>query len=331
MLKLQNLGQNRNSTRKLSRYNANLIIEANIDRVIECLNLELQDVGSYYKGKCHIHGGDGYALTIYKNGKWFCWSHHCEQEYNGMFGFVMATLGYTEEETIEWVNNNFSGPVPPPIIREPVRLKQDKIRPETRSEVRSKLKIPSQYYLDKNFSRDILDEYDVGVCMNPNAAMYGRTVFPIYNDNWDYLGCTGRTIYPVTEKNPKWKHHNISTGNYFYNLQKMLQINKKQSVILVESCGNVLRLAEAGYLSLGCFGTQLTTQQCIRLEMSNVHTIYLGYDPDEAGEKATKRAMKKLHSFKVIPIVGMTKDFGDMSVSEIKQLLGEQNVNCTFR
>jgi DNA primase len=166
--------------------------------------------------------------------------------------------------------------------------------------------------------------------MNPHAAMYGRTVFPIYNEQWAYLGCTGRTIYPVSEKNPKWKHHNISTGNYFYNLQNMYKINKKQSVILVESCGNVLRLAEAGYLSLGCFGAQLTTQQCIRLEMSNVHTIYLGYDPDEAGKKCSDRAIKKLSTFKVIPIVGMTKDFGDMTIQEIQNLLGEQNVNCTF-
>lgn len=331
MQKLQKLEQNHNSVRKLNRFEVERLLELNLETIIQSLNLDLQDMGTYYRGKCHIHGGDGYALTLYKNGKWFCWSHHCEEDHRGLFGFVGATLGATEEETIDWAQNNFSGPIPAPKPKEPRILKQDKIRPENRSEVRSKLKIPSQYYLDKGFSYSILDEYDVGLCMNPNAAMYGRTVFPIYNERWEYLGCTGRTIYPVSEKNPKWKHHNISTGNYFYNLQNMHKINKKQSVILVESCGNVLRLAEAGYLSLGCFGAQLTTQQCIRLEMSNVHTVYLGYDPDEAGKKCSGRAIKKLGTFKVIPIKGMTKDFGDMTTQEIQNLLGEQNVNCTFR
>lgn len=330
MPELQSLEPNPNTTLRLNRYSAERFIQSNIDRAIELMGLDLQDCGTYYRGKCHVHGGDGYALTVYKNGTWFCWSHHCEEDNRGPFGFVQATLGLSEEEVIRWVENNFSGPIPPPIIKSP-KFKQDKVYSETRSEIRAKLNIPAQYYLDKGYSSAILSEYDVGLCMNPRAAMYGRVVFPIYNEKWQYLGCTGRTIYPVSESNPKWKHHKISTGNYFYNLPKMNQINKARSVILVESCGNVLRLAEAGYLALGCFGAQLTTQQVIRLEMSNIQTIYLGYDPDEAGQKAAERAKKKLSNFKVVQIENMTKDFGDMSVSEIKKLLGEQNVNCFVR
>jgi hypothetical protein len=62
--------------------------------------------------------------------------------------------------------------------------------------VTSSLVIPSEYYISRGYSAEILSKYDIGLCNKDGKEMSDRVVAPIYSDDHRYVvGCTGRSIY----------------------------------------------------------------------------------------------------------------------------------------
>jgi hypothetical protein len=297
----------------------NSIIVQNLTQIIGELDLDLKEYASHFQGACPVHGGDSHkAFTIYKTGKWFCWSRHCEED---LGSDVLSLLIHLKgEEVVTWLKTLKHDP------NYEIPIKTTEYEHNlTRREVRKTLHIPAEYYIKKGFSPQILDEYDVGYCADPNDFMFGRVVFPIYDQVDKYVGSTGRTIYPVTKNNPKWVHYKVKTSNYLYNLNRAYShIEKLKTVVLVESCGNLLKLVENDvHVGLATFGAHLSKQQEIKIECSPAKRLILAFDGDDAGRKGAERIFNKYNrKYEILTCIGE----GDIvehpeHIERIKELL----------
>lgn len=189
----------------------------------------------------------------------------------------------------------------------------------TRDQVRKRLEIPSQYYLDRGFTLEALDEFDVGLCKDGSSEFFNRVVFPVYDETDTFLvGCVGRT---VCDDPRKWiNKRGFNKSNHLYNIGKSIRyISKTASVILVEGQGDVIRLWEAGVRNVvGIFGASLSDSQEFLLQKTGALTIVIMTDSDEAGRRCRAEIREKLrYCFNIVDIEADRKDVGGMSIEEI--------------
>lgn len=325
---------------------------------------------------CPIHGGDNIgAINLYPNGdtyrgNWKCRTHSCEKIFKGsIIGFVRGLLsaqkGWSQPgdntcsfaETISFVSLFLNKDIKDIKISKTSRNKQEFanainniIPPKndtnnfpTKDVIRQHLEIPAKYYLDRNFSKEILIKYDIGYCNKKNKEMSDRIVVPIYDINHEYMiGCSGRSIHekcsscscfhsqeqscPDDSKRflySKWKHSsNFKSQNCLYNMwYAKKHIQDLQYAIIVESPGNVWRLEEAGiHNSVGIFGCNLSDRQKMILDASGAMTLIVLTDNDEAGDKAAEQIKEKcINTYKIYRPKISKSDIGEMTIEEINQ------------
>jgi 5S rRNA maturation endonuclease (ribonuclease M5) len=209
----------------------------------------------------------------------------------------------------------------------------------------SKISVPSEYFLGRGFSKAILSKYYVGDCYDDTKEMYNRAVVPIFDDNNEYIvGCTGRSLFEKCSKckahhDPrhhcpneaeswkysKWKHSSgFKSGDNVYNIWAAKQHIKthNNTVILVESPGNVWRLEEAGiHNAVAIFGTTFTDRQKMIVDCSGAMDIITIMDNDEAGHQAREKIYTKCKkTYNVTHIDIPANDIASMSIEEIKKL-----------
>jgi len=213
----------------------------------------------------------------------------------------------------------------------------------TREMVRSSLSIPADYYIDRGYSQQIMNKYDVGLCSNPKREMYNRVVVPIYDMNYETMvGCTGRSIYEKCDKcggfhNPsndcpsaenlwkysKWKHNSgFKTQEYLYNFWFAKEhILESGTVVLVEGPGDVWKLEQNGiHNSLAMFGTDLSEQQLSLLYSCGANSIVVLTDNDEAGRMSAEKIGEKCgRLFRMFFPTMSCADVGDMTRDNIEQ------------
>lgn len=215
-------------------------------------------------------------------------------------------------------------------------ISRDNNKTLTRDQVRAKLNIPSQWYLndtktDRNFTPEILDKFDVGDCLTPETAMYQRAVVPVYDENNIYVGCLGRTL--VDSPN-KWKNEkNFHKENYLYGLNFASQAILESGIVnIVEGQSCIWRLHEADFInSVGIFGAELSNNQLLLLEKSGAMTLIILTDNDEAGNKAANKIINKCgRRFNYIRPELPKKDISELTVDLTKEFLGElyAKYNC---
>lgn len=234
----------------------------NIESLLQSLDIEYSMSSKMVSMCCPIHNGDNQsAVNIYHQGEtyrgnWKCRTHSCEQFFKGsIIGFVRGVLsskkyGWSKagdencsfDEALKYCLSFLNKDLKSIKISKSDKNKalfanvvnhvKKTIPMEnksliTREMVRKSLNIPADYFMNRGFSKEILDKYDVGVCDRPDKEMYNRAVAPIYDNNYHYLvGCTGRSIFekctqcgcfhnPTAKcpnesdrwKFPKWKHN----------------------------------------------------------------------------------------------------------------------------
>jgi DNA primase len=302
-----------------------------IDRLMDHFNLEYKRNSKFISLSCPIHGGDNPgAINIYPDGEryrgnWKCRTHQCEKVFMGsIIGFIRGILSRNNYEwekegdktasfaealrfasdfvnlDLEEIKVNKSQKNKQNFISQVSLLKTSNeeespvIHKITRAQIRKSLKVPSNYFLSRGFSTEILDKYDVGDCLNTKKEMFDRAVVPIYDNNHkNMIGCTGRAIHNIK---PKWKHSDgFRAENCLYNFWYAKEhIKKMREVILVESPGNVWALESHGiHNSLAMFGSNLSDKQKMILDISGAMTIIVLTDSDEAGEAARSLIEKK--------------------------------------
>lgn len=355
-----------------------------IDNLLDSLNVtDYKLFDRMIAMKCPIHGGDNNsACNLYYKGdsyrgNWKCRTHQCEETFKGsIIGFIRGCLskrkGWTGpgdpmvsfDEAVDYAIK-FSKKSPDLIkvnkkeaeknsfinIVNHIQNETKKINdaPQiSRTSIVKNLKIPSQYFIDRGFSEDILVKYDVGECVASGKEMYERAVVPVYDNNHQYMvGCSGRSLFKVCEKCntyhntesncpsedyswqcSKWKHNKgFKTQEHLYNLWYAKDyIQQTKSIVLVESPGNVWRLEEAGiHNSVALFGSVLQEKQKLLIDLSGAMSIYILMDNDEAGKKASQKIYDKCHkTYNIYNIDIDHPDVAEMSIQEVKEIIFPQ-------
>lgn len=141
------------------------------------------------------------------------------------------------------------------------------------------------------------EEMEIGCLSRKNKSgnyydvFRDRVMFPIIDLRGNVIGFGGRKMsgdgpkYYNTQDTPVFK----KTKNLFaLNFAKKQKLEK---LILCEGYMDVIAMHQAGFTeAVASLGTSLTSDQC-RLASSYVEEAVLAYDSDEAGQKATKRAI----------------------------------------
>lgn len=156
------------------------------------------------------------------------------------------------------------------------------------------------YMCSKGFSEEELYEANLLRVSNKSNrkhyfdAFMGRVMFPIIDVRGNVLAFSGRTIYP--DKDPR-KYVNTSDTLIYKKGENIFGLNfakKSQSkeLILCEGNMDVVSLHQAGFSNaVAGLGTALTERQAGLLS-HYVSDILICYDSDEAGQKATQKALR---------------------------------------
>jgi len=124
----------------------------------------------------------------------------------------------------------------------------------------------------------------------------GRITFPIQNIRWDIVAFTARIVWKWEPKylnsptTPRFDKSSILYGLY----QGKSEIVKKDFVIIVEGQMDVVSMHSHWFKNtVAVSGTALTEKHITNLKRLT-HKIYLCFDWDKAGEKATKLALETI-------------------------------------
>jgi 5S rRNA maturation endonuclease (ribonuclease M5) len=312
------------------------------DEILDEFGVDYRSNYKRFYGPCPVHGGDNQsAFNLFPEGydvrgMWVCHTKHCEKKWKRTFiGFIHAMLSKEYREPIPWTAAadwlvKYLGYTSLADIEAPdeYTLKQryatsaaekwslTQIRDNTgwnRLQVRNNLEIPATYYLNRGFSENTLDRYDIGY-----YNKHERVVVPVYDDDYNYaVGFSSRSIHDQCPQcgywhNPnkdclpaeqafkmhcKWRHSDgFNSAHWLYNYWfAKRHIEESGVVILVEGPGDVWRLEEAGIRnSVALFGVDLTEEQLTILEMSGALSVIVMLDNDEAGQKAAPELKKKM-------------------------------------
>jgi len=327
-------------------------IALSIVPIFRQLGFEVNDFGDYVSCACPVHDGDNpSAFTMNTDpehpyfGIWKCWTQSCEENHiNTPIGLIRVLLSKSKEEdvsfddTIEYCMNLvetnaedlskesssivFSGAISV-LERAMQKREKNKASGVTRGQVRSSLQRPAKYYLDRGYSENVLNEFDVGICVDQTKQMRNRVVAPVYDDDFEYMvGCVGRTMHENYDGRKWINSKDFYSGAWLYGywLSKDY-IRKTRTAILVEGQGDVWRLWEAGIKNVvGMFGSSLTDAQARILETSGAFELVLLTDNDDAGKKGKKSIIRKCERiFNITEVSIKTKDVGDMSIEEINK------------
>jgi len=223
-------------------------------------------------------------------------------------------------------------------------IKQPKKFYLNKSNIRNYINVPANFYLDKGYKRDILDMYDVGYYKNPKGQFINRVIVPIYDENnKNVVGVTARTILPYCDNcckfhngqgcntdnvhMSKWTHSTgFLAGHYLYNFHNAKNaIKDSHSIILVESPGNVWKLAQNGINNaVALFGNDLSEEQYALLIKSGALCVNILLDNDEAGRIGTNSIKSRLGRSFNINIIEFDIKFND--ISEMSDMYLQQNI-----
>lgn len=317
-----------------------------IHKLLDHFDIEYVEYPNRIAFACPVHGGDNpegcciFTDGLSNQGNWSCWTHGCHEEYiNNLFGFVRGCLSRDARRNasmndaasflLEFLSKDLDDLTPSKIRQtKTVDVFNRKITRTTsainRGEIRNKLNIPAPYYIGRKYSQLVLEAFDVGECLVENQPMSGRVVVPVYDEDYNYVGCVGRAIKEHLQ--PKWLHSKGFTKNVLYGLNLAKErILETRTAVIVEGQGDVWRAVEAGLdMTVGIFGSSINEDQLILLEQSGALNLVVLTDYDEAGKKAAEQVVKKCgRRFNYIrpEMPTNVKDIGDLTVEQIKEFI----------
>lgn len=150
------------------------------------------------------------------------------------------------------------------------------------------------YLKGKGYTLSEIQQSNLGV-KSKKGSVYdqfrNRVIFPIIDVRGNVVAFGGRTL---SERGPKYL--NSAETPVFTKSKQLFALNKakntkEEAFILAEGYMDVISLHQAGFENtVATLGTALTTNQA-QIVAKYVKEVLLCYDSDEAGQKATRRAI----------------------------------------
>lgn len=297
-----------------------------IKDILTELGYKLADFGNHWRTSAVYRGGQNpTAIQIYKDsGVWIDYVKN--SQHMSFRSLIEATLKTNDNSIIDKFTKgyDFSSVKQDSEVSVKPKVEMEKIYPDS---ILKKLLPHYKFYNDRGISDNYLISLNSGLATE--GSMYQRFVFPIYNSSQKIYGFSGRDM--VKSKNtsrPKWKHLGKKSQwiypYYSPNIRKDIHdsILEKESVILVESIGDMLNLFQHGiYNVLVTFGTVISSPLALFLTSfpSLKIVISLNNDSDKEVNRGRvgsfKSALKLLSFFDASNIIlypPIDKDFGDM-------------------
>lgn len=346
-----------------------IMLCARIEDLFSSLGIRSYKTSKMRYGPCPVHGGANQnAFNLYTGGdvagKWVCRSHHCEEKYKRtIIGFIRGVLSHQSGEDVpfrtavdwacEFLGQRFANikvdyeelEKHSYVMRTSLLIggASPRVGTLSRADVRSRLRIPSPYFIKRGWSEQILDKFDIGDCCNKSKTFYNRAVAPVYDDGWLFMtGATARSHYGECEKcefhhepdqpcPPPNKRQQFSKwrNSDGFNKEHCLYgywharsaISRECSCVIVESPGNLWRLHEAGIENaVAMLGSELSDRQQVILETSGAMSVVIATDNDEPGRLAAERIKKQLYrSYRIFGVEMEKKDVGEMGVEDVKR------------
>ncbi len=157
----------------------------------------------------------------------------------------------------------------------------------------------TDYMLDKGTSKEMLVK--VGLAKEKNDSCYdafrNRIMFPIIDRRMRIIGFGGRVMDDSKPKYLNSPETPIFNKRYnLYGIHTLNKINNVDKIIVVEGYMDVISLHQAGVPQvLASLGTALTQGQA-KLLKRYTDDIYICYDGDTAGQKATLKGLDVLQA-----------------------------------
>lgn len=160
-----------------------------------------------------------------------------------------------------------------------------------------------QYLLSKKYSKDAIAESGLVISKkNQKGHFYdrfrNRLIFPVFNLTNKVVAFGGRVL---DEQLPKYINSPetmiFSKGHHLYGLNNAKSNIQDGKIIIVEGYMDVISLYQYGMKNVvASLGTALTKEQG-KLLSRYAEEIIIAYDGDDAGRKATLRALEVLDAF----------------------------------
>ncbi|BED91666.1 MAG: DNA primase [Candidatus Improbicoccus pseudotrichonymphae] len=141
---------------------------------------------------------------------------------------------------------------------------------------------------------------------------FNRIIFPIIDLNGNVIGFGGRSV----NENNGAKYINTSDTIVFKKSKNLYSLNfakksRDKQVILTEGYMDVISLYQAGFTNaVASLGTALTSEHA-NLIIKYFENIYISYDSDEAGKKATRRAIEIFKKYDISTKIVSIQKFKD--------------------
>ena len=161
------------------------------------------------------------------------------------------------------------------------------------------------YLKAQGFSYEEMEKAGIAVKNENNNTYYDafglRLIFPIFNSFNECIGFSARALekvdhakYKNTSETPVFQKNKVVFGIHV--LKKLKQMGELKQIILVEGQIDVISMHRAGFTSaVASLGTALTENHARELKKL-CDNICICYDGDNAGTKATIRAIDILRS-----------------------------------
>jgi hypothetical protein len=300
---------------------------SDLGKIINLLGIQNRFCGNYYQCRCPLHPSTKYnSLTIFEDGGWKCWTSNCNEKWGSNIKGLIRGLGADPDKLLAGIQFNAE-------YKEEINLNLPTLK-LGREDVRSRLQIPSQFYIDRGFDPELLDRFDVGDCFE--KQMKNRAVFPIYNKDYDLIGCAGRTLIdkPYIQK---WKYSKgFKSSCCFFGLNHSYQhLLRTKTAILVEGQSDTMALHGYGiFNAIGAFGAKFSLGQSVLLKEAGVENLILALDPDPqkeengkmvdgTGPMRTKQIIKRFENdFNITPVL-LKSDPDELTQLEAEKVFGK--------
>lgn len=187
-----------------------------------------------------------------------------------------------------------------------------------------------KFLKSKNFTDDFLEESGLFSKNYKDISFFSdRLMFPIFNRNGQVVAFGGRIIHPQGENDRKY----LNSGDliqykkretlYAFNFAKNA-IRENKKIIFCEGYMDCIAYHSAGIeYAVAPLGTALTEEQ-IKMIRGFVDTVLLSFDSDDAGQKATLRAITMCRQKNLtVKIIHLT---GGKDPAEILLKYGKENL-----